>query len=321
MKKSLNKFFFHVFAAAAFMSFFPCAPEQSSRQDGPEKEAVTVSTEKAPHIASPVSKDVVFRQFEEDALYNARKSASGKAVPLLTFYTLTVPENMDFIWLSSRLSPLYKDTLATLNRLSGADADVAGKKLKVCSFNGIFVPSAPKSAWEQLLYKKYITDGTIGEALVFIIDGEKFYFFIGSRFDPTTSLFFLDAKMVCPLKSSVLTSDFGYRVSPISGTWKFHSGVDLAAPSGSDVYACKAGTVSRTGFSTTYGNYIEIQHYNGMTSFYAHLSKVLVGNNQKVDTGAVIGKVGTTGASTGPHLHFELKKNGKAEDPGKVLSL
>lgn len=301
---------------SAFLLFFPIIP--SFAQHGAD---IAIDTSKTPHIVSPESKDLVFRQFTEDALYNTRKSYSEKREPLITFYTLSVPENMDFLWLSSRLSPVYKDTLATLNRLSGADAKVAGTRIKVCSFNGIFVPDSPKTAWEQLLFKKYITDGTMNEAQVFVIDGEKFYFFMNERLDPTTSLFFLDTNMASPLKSSVLTSDFGYRVSPISGTWKFHSGVDLAAPSGSDVYSCKAGTVARTGFNTTYGNYIEIQHYNGMTSFYAHLSRILAKEGQKVDTGAVIGKVGTTGASTGPHLHFELKKDGKAEDPGKILPL
>lgn len=315
MKKTLNRRLL-ASLASAFLLFFPIIP--SFAQHGAD---IAIDTSKAPHIASPESRDLVFRQFTEDAQYNTRKSYSEKREPLLTFYTLSVPENMDFLWLSSRLSPVYKDTLATLNRLSGADARVAGTRIKVCSFNGIFVPSSPKTAWEQLLFKKYITDGTINEAQVFVIDGEKFYFFTDERLDPTTSLFFLDTNMASPLKSSVLTSDFGYRVSPISGTWKFHSGVDLAAPTGSDVYSCKAGTVVRTGFNTTYGNYIEIQHYNGMTSFYAHLSKILVEKGQKVDTGAVIGKVGTTGASTGPHLHFELKKDGKAENPVKILPL
>ena len=194
------------------------------------------------------------------------------------------------------------------------------KILLVSTFSGLFIPEKPQSAWEQLLHKQYITDGNLEKARVFIIDGEKFYFLERMRFDSTISLFFLDTNMVSPLKSSILTSDYGYRISPISGKWKFHSGIDLAAPEGTQVFACKAGEITRTGFNTTYGNFIIIRHYNGLTSVYAHLSKILITKGEKINGGTLIGLVGTTGASTGPHLHFELRKNGSTTNPGKLMN-
>jgi murein DD-endopeptidase MepM/ murein hydrolase activator NlpD len=293
-----------------------------------ENECIKVESSKLPYIKYPDSKDLVFRQFQEDADYNAQvfpdyktfdKKGNEKRL-ILSFYKVHIPDNMDFLWLSSRLSPVFKDTSATLNRLSSADTVIAGKDLLICSFSGLFIPENAESAWEQLILKEHLTDGSLKSARLFDIDGKKFYFLERDRFDSTTSLFFLDTKMLCPLKSRVLTSNFGYRISPISGKWKFHSGIDLAAPEGTSVFACRAGQVSQTGYNATYGNFIILLHYNGMTSVYAHLSKISVEKGAKINGGTEIGKVGTTGASTGPHLHFELRKNGNPEDPGKMIN-
>lgn len=293
------------------------------------EEFLSIDTKNIPLIQNPQAKDLIFRQFTEEADHNAQinpvtsyyNKGGEQKKTCYTFYKLKVPSNMDFIWLSARLSPVYRETIATLNRLSSADEKISGKTLLVCTFSGIFIPAKPNSAWEQLLYKQYFTSGKIDGALKFKIDGEFFYFIEKEHFDSTTFLFFVDTNMISPLKQSVLTSEYGYRISPISGKWKFHSGVDLAAPEGTDVFCCKAGEVSTTGFNSTYGNFIIIQHYNGMTSVYAHLSKILVKKGTKINGGTVIAKVGTTGASTGPHLHFELRKNGSTTDPGALIDI
>ncbi|MCR5606875.1 MAG: M23 family metallopeptidase, partial [Treponema sp.] len=126
--------------------------------------------------------------------------------------------------------------------------------------------------------------------------------------------------LVMPLAKSVLTSPFGMRNSPISGKWKMHTGIDLAAPVGSEVYACKSGKViSCVVGNATFGNYIILQHDNKMTSVYAHLSKMFVSKGQMVSKGAHIANVGLTGMTTGPHLHFEIRVNGNPQDPGKLL--
>lgn len=289
---------------------------------------IRVDSSKLPVINTPDFKDLVFRQFQEDADYNNRifpdhktfdKNGNEKKL-ILSFYKVNVPQNMDFLWFSSRMSPVYADTTATLNRIGSADSSISGKTLLVSSFSGLFIPQKPQTAWEQMLYKQCITDGSINDSLFFEIDGQLFYFFERNRFDATTYLFFKDVNMSSPLESNVLTSDFGYRISPINGKWKFHSGVDLASPLGSKVFACKAGEITQTGFNSTYGNFIIIQHYNNMTSLYAHLSEILVEKGQKVNGRTLIGKSGSTGASTGPHLHFELRKDGSPTDPGKLIN-
>jgi len=97
--------------------------------------------------------------------------------------------------------------------------------------------------------------------------------------------------------------------------------VDLAAPAGTEVYAAGSGIVTETGDDPVYGIYIIIKHNNDWASLYGHLQKTAIGLRSNVKSGTLIGWVGTTGQSTGPHLHFELRHNGKARDPDKFLFL
>jgi murein DD-endopeptidase MepM/ murein hydrolase activator NlpD len=120
-----------------------------------------------------------------------------------------------------------------------------------------------------------------------------------------------------PLRSGVLTSSFGRRSHPILGTMRGHSGVDLAAPTGSPVYATGPGMVVSAGWNGGYGLYVEIEH-GGTQSRYGHLSALAVSAGQMVPTGMVIGYVGATGQATGPHLHYEIRIGGAAVDPTRA---
>jgi len=210
-------------------------------------------------------------------------------------------------------------TLATINRLSSPDEIKIGKTLLLPIQQGMYIPKKAVSALEILLQKEFaslITDDT----KIYEIDENEFYFLPGLTFSQTQIAFFHDKGMQLPLSKKIITSEFGYRKSPISGTWKFHAGIDLAAPVGTEVFACKHGTVITTEENhPLYGKYIDIKHAGNTVSRYAHLSKILVSRGQKVSTGQTIGLVGTTGASTGPHLHFEVRENGTPKDPSKMF--
>lgn len=123
-----------------------------------------------------------------------------------------------------------------------------------------------------------------------------------------------------PLNSYRVTSKFGYRTHPVTGQWSLHGGIDLAAPTGTPTYSIQSGTVITSTYSSSYGNYIIVDHGNGMASLYAHLSERGVSVGTKVSKGQVIGKVGSTGRSTGPHLHFEIRKNGERVNPASYIS-
>ncbi len=117
-----------------------------------------------------------------------------------------------------------------------------------------------------------------------------------------------------------ITSPFGYRYHPILGRSKLHSGMDIGAPTGSPIYAAEAGTVITSGWNGGYGNCVIINHGSGITTLYGHASELYVAAGQSVQRGDPIAAVGSTGLSTGPHLHFEVRRNGEPTDPAPYLA-
>ncbi len=118
-----------------------------------------------------------------------------------------------------------------------------------------------------------------------------------------------------PLEGASLTSGFGMRHHPVLGGRRQHHGIDLAAPTGTPVYATADGVVGRADFYASYGLYISISHGAAMETRYAHLSRLAVATGDTVKKGDLIGYVGSTGRSTGPHLHYEVRVDGLAVNP------
>lgn len=126
-----------------------------------------------------------------------------------------------------------------------------------------------------------------------------------------------------PITGAVISSGFGWRVHPVTGARKLHKGVDFAAPTGTPIFAAADGVVTDAGWTDGgYGNIVELRHEDGSVTLYAHTNKVYVSKGQVVNKGQAIAEVGTTGLSTGPHLHFEVQPDGKtAVDPMDYLQM
>jgi murein DD-endopeptidase MepM/ murein hydrolase activator NlpD len=124
-----------------------------------------------------------------------------------------------------------------------------------------------------------------------------------------------------PLARMVIVSGFGYRIHPIYGTSRLHTGIDLDGDTGDPIYAAGAGVVLSAGWRGGYGNCVIIDHGGGYGTLYAHMSSIAVGTGQTVRQGDRIGAIGSTGASTGPHLHFEVRIYGQPVDPVPYLPL
>jgi murein DD-endopeptidase MepM/ murein hydrolase activator NlpD len=123
-----------------------------------------------------------------------------------------------------------------------------------------------------------------------------------------------------PVKGFAINSRYGTRHLPGEAAALAHKGVDFAAPTGTGVFVAAEGTVLRTGYQPTgFGRFVEVRHPNGMTSLYAHLSRVDVRSGQQLYSGERVGLVGSTGYSTGPHLHFEIRRNGAHVDPSRII--
>lgn len=140
--------------------------------------------------------------------------------------------------------------------------------------------------------------------------------------------FFMDDRLArktipttMPVSGGYYSSNYGYRIDPINGHSEFHTGVDIVAAVGTPVMAAAGGVVSLSGTLPEYGNVIDVDHDNGLTSRYAHLSKRLVKAGDVVMKGQVIALVGNTGRTTGPHLHFEVREKGIPLNPNKFLAI
>jgi len=242
----------------------------------------------------------------------------------LRFFAYTSREGEDIWRLYARCTVPYW-TIASLNRLSHAGELRPGMHLLLPSTPGLFISEEPQGELELLLYaarEERLRDQE-GVSVTVSRDGreEQFRFLPWDDFNPTERLFFLNDGFSFPLKTYRLTSLYGLRVNPITGRTTTHRGVDLAAPGGTPVYAARAGTVSEIGEDPIYGRYVIVSHGGNLKSLYGHLSKIETAVNREVKTDTLIGRVGSTGQSTGPHLHFEIRLDGRAQDPGKYLKL
>lgn len=264
--------------------------------------------------------DIVFRQLQEDISSYYVAIQTGKTPPPLLFYSYTAKKGENLFGLAARLNVPY-DSIATLNGISHQETFTSDTPLLVANIPGIFVPARPATELEYLMASwrsEAIGQGTP----VTIIRGAKqksFHFYPGQRFHPVERAFFLGILFQFPLPKGVITSPFGMRMDPFTHQESFHSGIDIGAPYGTEVFAARGGYVAKIGDDREYGNYILLQHQGGYQTLYGHLSAVLVQLNQQVASGMIIGKVGSTGMSTGPHLHFEIRRNGRPEDPLPLL--
>lgn len=132
--------------------------------------------------------------------------------------------------------------------------------------------------------------------------------------DPLPNNYTMDQLSLGPLETltpvlGYINSGYGYRDHPINGTYQFHGGIDISGQMGDPIQAFASGTVEYVGKDDSYGLYLQLDHGNGIKSFYAHCSEVCVTKGQEITIGETIAKIGSTGMSTGPHLHLELKFN------------
>lgn len=125
---------------------------------------------------------------------------------------------------------------------------------------------------------------------------------------------------IWPASSNYITSRFGLRIHPITGQQKSHTGIDIGAGAGTNVLAAAPGVVTMASWNGGYGNCVMIDHGNGYQTLYAHMSSISVANGAAVSAGTVVGLVGSTGVSTGPHLHFEIFASGSRVDPEQFFS-
>ncbi|MDR2518708.1 MAG: M23 family metallopeptidase [Spirochaetaceae bacterium] len=251
----------------------------------------------------------------------AQEILDGDAIPLniietFTWETYRVKKG-DSISKIAANHAISMDAIIASNNISSAKLLQEGDVLRIPNMDGI--PYTVKAG--DSLYK---ISRTMGVPLEVILDANDIQ---TDRIKAKTQLFIPGAKMrsedlklvlgelfIYPVRGR-LTSPFGWRKDPITGARRFHAALDLAASTGTPVKAAMEGRVSTVGLNSVYGKYIIVTHNNGYQTMYAHLNAASVTQGTYVSQGAKIGEVGSTGYSTGPHLHFALYKNGRAVNP------
>jgi murein DD-endopeptidase MepM/ murein hydrolase activator NlpD len=279
--------------------------------------AWSLSAQDYPSLGSLGPDDMIYAQQQEQLAQSYAAIRAGKKPPVLVIYSYLVRAPIDLFSLAARLNLPY-ETIATLNRLDRSRGLMAGERVLASSAPGLFASESPGSDLDLLLSYR----GKEGGYSVSIRSGGKpssLRFYPGARFSPEERALFLGLLFRFPLPSGVLSSGFGMRVSPITHGMAYHSGIDLAAPSGTDVYAAREGRVTETGVNAVLGQYIVLSHDSSWSTVYGHLSARRVRLNDAVESGMIIGNVGSTGESTGPHLHFEVRSRGEPRDPEPLI--
>ena len=206
---------------------------------------------------------------------------------------------------------LNHDTISSVNRLASLWDLSSGDEWLLPNVRGIAVHGEKK-----LIAKKF---GKSPDALIQIPERENYYFITGLHFDETETEFFNLKAFIHPVAGRI-TSGFGVRKDPFTEKHKFHKGIDIACAIGTKVVASAEGTIVFAGTKKGYGKTVIVEHRNGYRTLYGHLSKISVKNGDKVTQGQKIALSGMTGRSTGPHLHFEVRRLGQPERPNFHLA-
>ncbi len=214
-------------------------------------------------------------------------------------------------------------TLIAVNDIDNVRTLRAGQKLRIPSQDGLIhlvgagetlngIAAKYGVSLERILDANDLSDQRL-------FKGQEL-FIPGAKMDAASLKKAMGELFIYPIKASWrLTSKFGTRADPFTGLKSSHTGIDMACPTGTPIYAAMSGKVVYVGWSNIFGNYVIINHENGYQTLYGHMSKTLATGGQRVSQGTRIGLVGSTGYSTGPHLHFTVYKNGKLVDPQTLL--
>ena len=212
-------------------------------------------------------------------------------------------------------------TILAVNGIENARRIRSGQTLRIPSMDGMLYKAVAGDSLASIAAKfdipleALLDANDLDNSLVAI--GQEI-FIPGARLSAYELRKAMGELFVYPIRGR-LTSRYGTRNDPFTGVKSFHTGVDLAAPLGTSVKASTDGRVAAAGWQNIYGNYVIVTHAGGYQTLYAHMSSISVQRGQYVTQGAEVGKVGSTGYSTGPHLHFSVYKDGKTINPFSVL--
>lgn len=241
----------------------------------------------------------------------------------VTFQNYTVRSGDTISGIAKKFGLGNISTLISVNDIGNVRQLAAGQKLKIPSIDGVVYSVKSGDSLNSIVSKYNISLEAlvdVNELSSEILQKGQQLFIPGVGLDKQTLQNAMGDMFKMPISAKFRwSSPYGSRIDPIAGVKSFHTGVDMACPTGTPIYASMSGKVITAGINRVYGNYVIIDHGNGYQTLYAHMSKIIATKGQWVSQGTRIGLVGSTGYSTGPHLHFTVYKNGKLVNPMSVL--
>jgi len=245
-----------------------------------------------------------------------------KEVKKLTVASYNVKKNDTIFSIAEKLG-INVDTIISFNEINSEDSIKEGDTILIPNMDGIIIFP------EKKIYLKSLSEiYKINEEILFYINNIQRDFIYPKeeifiplvRMSDEEKSYFLSKVFIYPLKTNkIVSSLYGLRKDPFTRRIRFHGGVDIATPSGTNVMATADGQVIYADWAPDYGILIVIKHKYGYTSWYGHLSKILVKKGEIVKQGQIIGLSGNTGRTTGPHLHFEIRRFNTRKNPFEVL--
>ncbi|MGP1587778.1 MAG: peptidoglycan DD-metalloendopeptidase family protein [Treponemataceae bacterium] len=241
------------------------------------------------------------------------------AFETVTYKNYVVQPGDNITKISKKFGLSNISTIISVNKISSDRGLMAGDVLTIPSTDGI-VHTVLKNESLSGIAQKYkvaqegLMDANDLSSIVLKVGQQVFI--PGACLDSDTLKMTLGILFACPIKGKWrLTSPYGYRLDPFTGVKKFHTGMDMACPQGTPIYSTMDGKIIEVSYNAVFGNYVIISHANGYQTLYAHMHSTCCKKGDRVTQGTKIGLVGSTGYSTGSHLHFTVYKNGKLMNP------
>jgi LysM repeat protein len=259
---------------------------------------------------------------QEEAVLAGIPEPEEYSKPRMLLYTSYTTQPGDNISVLAKDFGLSMGTLLSANNIRQPRLMQIGQTLRVPNQDGI-VHRVKQGDTLESIARKYTVDieaiQTVNELFSPRISVNASLFIPGAQLAPAELLEITGDLFLWPVRGYI-TSPYGYRTSPFTGARQFHSGMDISSAMGTPVRASMAGRVTVAGYNGTFGNYVVITHHSGYRTLYGHLSVIRVKSGAYVSTGERIGDVGSTGLSTGPHLHFTVYKNGVTINPRGLVN-
>lgn len=260
---------------------------------------------------------------ESGNLVDAAKTNISYTEPV-TYQTYKVRSGDTISGIAKKFGLRNISTLISVNDIGNVRQLGAGQKLRIPSIDGIVYTVKKGDSLDSIVSKYNVKLATlldVNELNTEVLSAGQQLFIPGAAMDAKSLKEAMGELFIMPIKAKFRwSSPYGKRIDPIAGVSSFHTGTDMACPTGTPIYATMSGTVATAGINRVYGNYVIIDHGNGYQTLYAHMSKIIATKGQWVSQGTKIGLVGSTGYSTGPHLHFTVYKNGKMINPMTILN-